>query len=212
MTAAGTLIEWFAGLFRPFDTRSVDGDLFGQLTKEAEEYLASGVPVICLPHFRGSRTPYSDPLSRGAILGLAPQVTRGQLFLSVLQALCFEARLITEQLEKGTGGCPLSQVWLAGGGTQNELWVSLKADVLGRDVFLPLTSDIPALGAAMLAGIGAGLFADTAEAISGMLESPRVVHPDPTRSRKDDQLYKQIYHELYIATREVSHLLTALAE
>jgi sugar (pentulose or hexulose) kinase len=92
------------------------------------------------------------------------------------------------------------------------LWVSIKADVLGREVFLSTTSGISALGAAMLAGIGAGLFADAAEAISRMLESPRVVHPDPIRSNKDDQLYKQIYHKLYIATREVNHLLTALAE
>jgi xylulokinase len=210
MTSAGSLVQWFVDLFKPTDCQEIAGNVFSQLTKEAEEYLNEVVPVISLPHFGGSRTPHSDPLSRGVIFGLTPQVNRGQLFLSILQALSFEARLITEQLEKETD-CSLDDIWLAGGGVQSTLWVSLKANILGRDICLSSTPDISALGAVMLAGIGAGLFVDASEAVSHSPDPPQVVSPDPAQSSKQDRIYQDIYHKLYPASKEVSHLLAGLA-
>lgn len=207
MTAAGTVTEWFAGLFADLVPEGLDEVLL-RLTREAEMLGNTLPPLTALPHFHGSRTPHSNPHARGALLGLSLQTTRSQLFLSLLQSLCFEARRVLEVLET-TAGCESTTLRVAGGATQNRLWMSLKANTLDRDLWLWPNSSASAVGAALLAGLGVGVFASAQAAVAQVSSNFHVVRADANRAEQQEQIYHENYLPLYSAINQLKFTQSA---
>lgn len=210
MTASGAIVEWFTRLVNGVEPEGGPSAIFGELTSEAEGWRGRDTPILVLPHFRGSRTPHSDVRSRGALVGLGLQTTRGQLFLGILEALCFESRQVSESLATIVGQ-PLTEMWVAGGAAENPLWMSLKADVMGHDIFVPESSNISAFGAAILAAYGAGFYRSLEDAITHMAIERRVVACDRSSVTKYHQCYRKAYVKLYASLREVNHTIVGRA-
>jgi xylulokinase len=99
-----------------------------------------------------------------------------------------------------------------GGATRSAFWTQLKADVCRRVFRVPPLEESVALGAALLAGIGAGVFSDAEQAIASVRAEPHTFVPEPAASRDYDRWYSQVYLRLYPALREVNATIDALAQ
>jgi xylulokinase len=105
---------------------------------------------------------------------------------------------------------PVEQVRATGGGARSALWRELQADVYGLPIHRTTADEGPAHGAALLAGVAAGVYADVEEACSTVRLREEVTEPHPGRTRIYDELY-ETYRSLYPATREAMHRLAGLA-
>jgi xylulokinase len=161
LSAAGSL-QWYHDTLAP--------DLsFDDLVAEAEEVPPGAEGLLFLPYLTGERTPYPDPLARGAWIGLTVRHTRAHMTRAVLEGVAFGLKdSFTLIQEAGLGA--IEQVRASGGGTKSALWRQILADVLGVELVTVNTTEGAAYGAALLAGVGAGLFDDVVSACEAMIQ------------------------------------------
>lgn len=189
LKSSGGMIEWLIERFGEDERRratpgvSVYDLLAAQFPGEPG---ANGVRVV--PDFTGAGTPNKDPLARGAILGLTVGRTKGDVAQALIEAACFWLRSNVEFFEIALAR-PIDRVRAVGGGTQNAFWLRAKADVTNRPVEVPRVGDAALRGAALLAGIGAGVFADEADALARAPVTCSVTEPDPARAARYAELY-----------------------
>ncbi len=142
--------------------------------------------VTFLPTLSGATAPRWNDRARGVYAGLSLNHGRGHLFRALLEGCSFALRDIVERLDAmGLAG---DEIRVVGGGARSPFWLQMKADVTGRPVRVLATDEATALGAAMLAGVGAGTFLDLDDAVDRMtVLEPRVYEPDrSTRVAYDD--------------------------
>ena len=160
--------------------------------------------LLVLPHFSGSGTPTFDTASKAAILGLTFATTRADIAKAVLEGLTYELRLNLELLK--AGGVQIDVLRAIGGGAKSPLWLQLKADITGIPVVAPKITEAAGFGAALLAGVGAGLFSSAAEAANRFLELTDEYHPDETRHAAYTGQF-ELYRQVYPAIAPITHRL-----
>ena len=151
LSAAGSL-RWYRDTFHP-------GQDYDSLLAPAAAIPAGCEGLLFLPYLTGERTPYPDPLARGAFVGLTIRHTEGHLVRAVLEGVAFGLRDSFE-LMKQAGQKEIRQVRVSGGGARSLLWRQILADVLGAELVTVNTTEGAAYGSALLAGVGAGLWPD----------------------------------------------------
>jgi xylulokinase len=126
-----------------------------------------------------------------------------------MEGVAFSLRDSLEiMLELGTSP---AQIRATGGGSKSTFWRQLLADVLDRPIVRTVADEGPAYGAALLAGVTAGLFQNVDEACAGIRLRPDVCEPEPIRARLYDDYYN-VYRQLYPATASGMHALSDLAQ
>jgi xylulokinase len=196
LSAGGSLSWW--------RERLGGGADFGTLVGEAEAVEPGAEGLVFLPYLTGERTPHLDPDARGAFAGLTVRHGRGHLTRAVMEGVAFSMR---DGLDIMRGlGTPDDDVRAVGGGSRSPLWLQLQADVYGRPIRRPVIDEGPAYGAALLAGVAAGAFADVGEASGRVRLREEVTEPDPERARRYDELHG-VYASLYPALRDAMHAL-----
>jgi xylulokinase len=194
LSSGGSLSWWRDRLGADFDT----------LVAEAEDVEPGAEGLLFLPYLSGERTPHLDPHARGAFVGLTLRHGRGHMTRAVMEGVAFSMR---DGLEIMRGlGTPDDDLRAIGGGARSPLWMRLQADVYGRPVRRTVIDEGPAYGAALLAGVAAGVFADVEEASTRVKLRDEVTEPNGERARRYDELYA-IYTGLYPALREAMHEL-----
>jgi len=146
---AGALIQWLRDGLRILRNAAESERLARQVD--------SSLGVYVVPAFVGLGAPYWDPEARGAILGLTRGVTRAHLARAALEALAFQTRDVVETMAS-EAGTRIAVLRADGGAAANDLLMQLQADVLGTPVDRPRVIETTALGAALLAGLGVGLW------------------------------------------------------
>src|SRR5512143_3495125 len=154
LSAAGSL-QWYRDTLAP--TMSFD-----DLLQEAEPVPAGSEGLQLLPYLSGERTPYPDPLARGAWIGLTLRHGRGHLTRALLEGVSFGLKDIFTLIQ-GAGQGEIRQVRASGGGTKGALWRQVLASVLEAELVTVNTTEGAAFGAALLAGVGAGAWPDRSE-------------------------------------------------
>jgi xylulokinase len=146
--AAGLSLRWFRD-------QLAAGTSYDQLTAEAEHVPPGADEVFWAPYLMGERTPHCDPNARAALVGLAASHGRGHVVRAIMEGVAFSLRdTLTIFAELGV---PVESVRLGGGGSRSPLWRQIQADVYGQPV--DTTADEgAAYGAAILAGVGSGLW------------------------------------------------------
>jgi xylulokinase len=180
------------------------GEDFGALVAEAAAIEPGAEGLLFLPYLTGERTPHLDPSARGAFVGLTVRHGRGHLTRAVMEGVVFSLR---DGLEIMRGlGTPDDDVRAVGGGARSPLWLQHPADVYGRAIRRTVIDEGPAYGAALLAGVAAGAFADVRDATRRVRLRDEVTEPDAERARRYDELYRT-YDSLYPALRDAMHEL-----
>jgi xylulokinase len=192
LSAAGAL-QWFRDTLAP-------GTSFEQLLAEAQEWPAGSEGLTFLPYLSGERTPHADPSARAMFEGLSLRHGRGALVRAVLEGVAYGLR---DSLELLRGlGVDTEVGRASGGGARSRLWLEIVASVLGVTLELTEVEEGSAYGAALLAGVSNGVFADAGEAVSRCVRVRDRVEPNPAWGRVYDQGYAR-FRALYPAVKSV---------
>ena len=145
------------------------------LDGEAETWPPGSEGLLFAPYLAGERTPHPDPGARGAFVGLSARHDRGALWRAMLEGVAYGLRDSLELLRE-LGAQPESGR-VSGGGARSDLWVRILASVLGLPLDVMESEEGSAFGAALLAGIRAGVFADADDAVARCVRVRRRVEP-----------------------------------
>jgi xylulokinase len=166
----------------------------------AYTYLLEKMPdeptgLLVLPYFSATGTPYFDTRANGAIIGLRHTTTKGEITKALLEGVALEMKLNLELMEKS--GMPIDTFIATGGGTRNDDWVQLKADILNKKIRVTNIRESGCYGAALLAQSGhTGV---PVEKLIRQEPSGKVFTPDPEKSgiyEKKFRTYKNLYPAL----------------
>ena len=164
---AGSLIQWLCEGLRLFENQ-------GEV-----EALAATVPdangVTIVPALTGLGAPYWDPEARGAILGLTRGTSRAHIARAALEAIALSSAELALAMD-GDLPRPISELRVDGGAARNDLLMQMQADTMGVPVIRPRNVETTAMGAAYLAGIQAGTWAN-ADEVAALWQPDRVFEP-----------------------------------
>lgn len=179
------------------------GTMLGRTPADMSELAAgiapsSAVPLF-LPHLQGERAPIWDSASRGVFARLDNRAGAAEMVRSAMEGVAFSVRWAFEALQQ-SAGLTLEVANIGGGGSRSDVWCQIRADTLGISLRRTATPESAAIGAAILAGVGAGIMPSLAEAATGLVRFDRSFEPDPThKAYYDDKFGK--YRELYAALK-----------
>jgi xylulokinase len=199
--SSGVILDWFR--------TEVAKEDFANLIEEAEKSPLGAKGIVLLPHFRGKYAPGADPLAKGALIGLTTAHTRGDLVRAILEGLCYESATIIEGIQ-ALVGIPVQAVNVVGGATRSPFWMQMKADILGKPVVCLDVPEVVTLGVAMLAGLGAGIYKDPADAVRQARRNEKVYQPDLHRHKQYRAIFEEVYQNIYPALRETHHKMDNL--
>jgi xylulokinase len=184
MQNAGIALEW---------VRTTLGASWEEVYAEAFAVPPGAEGLVFLPYLTGERTPYFDPLARGAWVGLRLSHSRGHLLRAALEGVAFAVRQGLEALL--ATGVAAKELRLAGGGTFDARWRQLLADVLEQPLLATATTAASALGAALLAGVGFGAWPDAKRVAALAAPAALVATPGPAADAYEDSYlrYRQLY-------------------
>lgn len=199
--SSGVILDWFR--------TEITGEDFTKLVAEAEQSPLGAKGALLLPHFRGKYAPGADPLSKGALIGLTTSHTRGDLVRAILEGLCYESLMIINGIQE-IAGQAIPCLNVVGGATRSPFWMQMKADILGKPVICSEVSEVVTLGAAMLAGLGAGVYRNAADAVNQTRGEQKVYTPDMTRHARYHTIFEQVYRHVYPCLRQAHHQIDRL--
>lgn len=202
LSAAGSL-QWYRDTIAP-------AARFDELVDEAAAAPVGSQGLLFLPYLTGERTPYPDPLARGAWVGLTVRHRRAHLTRAVLEGVAFGLK-DSFALLQGAGLGAIEQVRVSGGGAKSRLWRQILADVLNVELVTVNTTEGAAYGAALLAGVGAGVWPDVDAACAQTIKTENAVAPNPEAVSRYETLYPH-YRDLYAALRSTFLGLAAIED
>jgi xylulokinase len=188
LSAAGSL-RWL---------RDVLGGTYGELVAEAEQWPPGAEGLTFLPYLQGERTPHADPNARGAFVGLTLRHDRGALVRAVLEGVAYGLRDSLELLRDLGVEADVGRA--SGGGARSDLWLRIVATVFDLPLERPMVEEGSAYGAALLAGVAAGSFADVHEAVEACVRTSGRIEPEPSWREAYEAGYAR-FRALYPALR-----------
>lgn len=194
---AGAILKWYRdtfGLMEIEAANKVGLDPYDILTLEASRVPPGSNGLVLLPHFAGAASPEFNPDAKGVLYGLTLYHGRAHVIRAILESIAYMIRRNVELLEEL--GVKVREVRSTGGGARSHLWNQIKADVLQRPILTVHTEETAALGAAMLAGLGAGTFNSLEEAARIMISIKNKMAPSESNKAVYDKQYRT-YVELY---------------
>ncbi len=206
------VLEWYRGQFgfeakyRAGQSGGVDWDY---LMADAAAAPAAAHGVLFLPHLSGAGCPTVDPLSLGGFAGLSNLATHGDMLRAIVEGLDYQFADIVKTLHCDLA-VPFDRLVVVGGATKNKFWMQNKADMIGglfnRPIEASTVEEATPLGAAMLAGIGVGIYRDEEDALAHVARPGILYEPDPPAARTYADLFP-VYRQLYPALKPISHRL-----
>lgn len=187
MATSGGAIEWL---------RRLTGNASNEtMVAEGRAAAFENRSVIFLPNLIDSAPPHPEFCPLGAFLGLNAQTSRGALYRAVLEGLAMQADLIVGGMTALPGLVSPSKIHVIGGGSRNPLFMEIKAAVYGRPISVVDEPEATALGAALLGGVGAGLWPDLDAALAALDRRELVVEPDPVLLQQYRGMRERLFEE-----------------
>jgi ribulose kinase len=194
-TSAGSLVRWFC-------SEVGCGLSAAELDRDAALIAPGCDGLLAIDTWQGSRTPDRDPRRRGAFVGLSLAHRQAHLYRAVLESVAFGGLQVLAALREVGVSC--AEVIVAGGGSRSPLWLQIHADVLGLPLSPAAERQQVALGAAICAAVGAGVFQDLPEAASAMSRAGAATLPN--RANHDLYLSQfQLYRRVSQALAEAAY-------
>ena len=200
MLSAGGSLRWYRDELCAPEKRVaglIGVDPYEIIAKEAERVAPGSEGLVFLPYLTGERTPHPDPNARGAWIGLTVRHGKAHLARSVLEGVSFGLRDSLEILQ--SMNVSIGNVRASGGGARSGLWRQIQADTFNYPLSTINVDEGPALGAALLAGVGAELYSSVVEACSSVIKvvsSTPVIEENARIYEKQYQIYRALYPAL----------------
>lgn len=198
---AGLSLKWFRDNFCHEEMIAAAGmkkDPYFLMDKQAEEIPIGSDRLLYLPYLMGERTPHLDPNCRGVFFGLSAMHTRQHLLRAVMEGVTFSQRDSVEVLREM--GVSINEMLACGGGGSSPLWRQMLADVYGCPVKTVVSKEGPALGVAILAGAGTGVYSSVQDGCAAVIKTNPPQNPISQNSAEYEKFYS-IYRALYPALK-----------
>ena len=192
------MVSWFKQEFGALEQQLADEqgiepeELFDELVRA----VPPGSDSLILQPFWSPGLRYPGPEARGAMIGFSDVHTRAHLYRAILEGLAYALREGAERTAKRSG-VPITELRVAGGGSQSNMALQITADVFGLPASRPHVYETSGLGAAIDAAVGAGIHPDFETAIMEMTHLGETFEPDPSTHAIYDLLFKQVYRHMY---------------
>jgi xylulokinase len=190
----GSLVKWFRDTFAAEDHRQAEAQGRSIYPALFAEIPSAPSRVMVLPHFTTTGPPDFIADSSGLIAGLRLETSRGEVLKGIIEGAAFYLKQVVDSLPET--GIRTGDYRAVGGGSQSDAWVQTCADIFGQPFTRPVITEAGALGAAIIAGVGAGLFDDYTQAVAAMVKLERTFEPD-TRMHERYQAHYQHYRRLW---------------
>lgn len=208
--AAGLSLQWFKRNFCAEEQQTASSnqvDVYEIMDREAAKIPVGSNQLIYLPYLMGERTPYLDPDCRGVFFGLSAKHERADLIRSVMEGVTFSLLDCVSIFREM--GISFSEMLICGGGGKSQLWRSMLSDAFNCDVKNLRSSESPAFGAAILAGVGAGIYPSVPDACNKLVKKQDILHPDQDKNSEYLEYYA-IYKRLYAKLKDEFKALKSL--
>jgi xylulokinase len=198
--AAGLSLKWFRDNFCSNETevaKLLECDPYVLMDKQSSLSPAGANGMFYLPYLMGERTPHLDPNARGVFFGLSAIHTKRDMLRAIMEGVSYSLKDCMEII-KATG-INTSEVRASGGGGKSALWRQMQADMFGCAVNTVNSSEGPALGVALLAGVGVGVYSTVQQACECVIKTDKTLLPIVENSityEKNYELYKKLYFSL----------------
>jgi xylulokinase len=202
MLSAGGSLRWYRDALAQQEVavaKEFGVDPYEVLMTEAAQAPPGCEGLVFLPYLSGERTPYPDPWARGVYFGLNLRHRRPHLVRAILEGVSYGLRDSLEILR--AMGLEISQVRASGGGARSKLWRQIQADVFDFELVTINVDEGPAFGVALLAGVGAGMYASVEEACDRTISVTDRTMPNSNDSALYDTFYP-IYQALYASLKD----------
>jgi FGGY-family pentulose kinase len=203
--STGSIVAWFKNRFAGTEVEEAkrrEVDAYEVLNELARDVPVGSDGLVVLDYFQGNRTPYTDSEARGMMWGLSLSHGPGHVFRAILEGICYGTEHIFHTLREND--FEPREIVAAGGPTKSDLWMQMHADVSGLPISFTRVQDAPALGSAILAAVGAGIYPDIKEAAKNMVHTERTIKPDHEKY-EEYKFYVDKYVATYPQMKELMH-------
>ena len=172
----GSVVKWFRDTFAKYEHLQAkeDGkDIYKKLFSEMPEEPG---PLILLPYFSSTGLPDFTTNTSGVMTGLRLTTKRGEILKGIVESIIYDIRMTVDALNEV--GCSINEFSAVGGGSKSDAWVQICADIFNRPMVRPRVTQSGALGAALIAGIGGGVFEDYESGVQAMVKQRDRFEPD----------------------------------
>lgn len=200
MLSAGGSLRWYRDELCQQEmatARLLDKDPYELITAEAALAPAGCEGTVFLPYLSGERTPHKDANARGVFFGLTLRSNKQQMARSVLEGVCYGLKDSFEIMKEM--GVVINQSRVSGGGARSTVWRQILADVTGIGQSVINIDEGPALGVALLAGVGTGVWQSVEQACQATISVVSTTHSQQNNRNTYDgtyEVYKKLYHSL----------------
>jgi len=200
----GSLVKWYRDTFAAAESQQAEAegrDVYSELFAELPSGPSS---VLVLPHFTATGPPDFITDSCGVMVGLTLETKRGDVLKGILEGTTFYLKVCVDSLPPT--GIEIKDYRAVGGGSKSDAWIQLCADILGRPFHRPRITEAGALGAAIMAGVGTGVFSSFQEGVDSMVKTERTFLPDEAKRKKYRdrfEAYKEIWSRMGDFLREL---------
>lgn len=202
MLSAGGSLQWYRDTFCQ-DEKTVAAatsqDPYELITAEAATVTEGAEGLLFLPYLTGERSPYADPNARGVLFGMTRRTDRAAVARAILEGVAFGLRDSFEIMKEMS--LPIHQVRASGGGARSALWRQIHTDVTGYTHVTINVDEGPALGVALLAGVGSGVYPSVEEACRSVIRVESETTVCPAAQAAYDRFFP-VYRALYRQLRE----------
>lgn len=186
---AGSIVKWYRDTFARLDKdRAADtgADVYDVLMAEMPSEPSR---LVVLPRFAPMGPPDYASDAAGVIAGMTLETTRGDILRAIIEGALFNAREMIDGIE--AAGVAVDEYRAVGGGSKSAAWVRTCADVFGKPVVRPRVSEAGCLGAAIIAGVGCGVFPGFSEGVAAMVSIGDGFESDPGRHAAYEEKYRR---------------------
>lgn len=193
-TVGGGSLRWFLREFGAQENADRPENPFRRMDEEAARIPPGADGLIFLPYLAGERSPIWNPDAKGVYFGIDYSKTRAHFIRATLEGVAFS--LYHNLLTAREAGATVTKMNAIGGAANSRLWTQIKADVTGKTIQVPSSDTATTLGAAILAGVGTGVYAGFEDAVAKTVRIRRVHTPDAAAHRRYEPIFRE-YRELY---------------
>ena len=207
---AGLSLKWFRDNFCSAEKETakyMGVDEYYLMDKEAATVSIGANRLLYLPYLMGERTPHLDPNARGVFFGLSAMHTKKEMLRAVMEGVSYSLRDCVEVFKQMN--ISVSDMMACGGGGTSPLWRQMLADLYACPVKTAASKEGPALGVALLASVGAGIYSSVPEACKAVVKTDKVQEPVAENVPQYEKYYR-LYTEIYPKLKEKFALLSSL--
>ncbi len=193
----GGVIRWFEREFCESEREAAklnNTNSFDEMNVSAAKISEGSEGVVFLPYMSGERSPIWDKNAKGVFYGLDFSKTRAHMIRSCFEGVAFSLKHNLDVAQKA--GAKVNELYATGGSANSLLWTQIKSDITGKTIVVPSSDTSTTMGAAMLAGVGTGVYKSFEEAVEKTVVVTRTHKPSMDKNKKYKKFY-DIYIELY---------------